>query len=1206
MDILVKHNGTNITEYVLSYEREHRICTGIGTLTIEFPRTINRTFDPWDSIDIHENGDFKVRYYVSAVTDTSPEGKVIVDCQDLSKKLVDFFIPESYIIETPSYTRTWIELFLDMADVEYEFTVDSPGNLLSNMTQLGLQPAYEQILLLLQLSGWYMYFDGNGKAIIGTLTTNLADTTNNVGKDDVLSISKVSDDKMLRNRALVLGAFDVYSMTYAAADVTVHTRWNYDRNDVRAMVVANSNIPNRGSAYSIANMLLKEFARITEVKTIELWGARNFNLGDACRATTNVWRGKGLITTFGVRMSKDGLITTIVLDERCPRLFGFFDFGDYVYVGTFGDGVWRKHLKFDHTWHNFSTGLDELRITDLHLINGSFGAVGASGQMYYAYGEDGPWNKITITGLMSSENATTSSGIVNYIGFSGIMGRAVIVDKLSNIVKFGVDTWSGLNMGDYFLNMSGWMGVTAFSGIMSSGIPATASGSRGWILHYDPLTGLPTGGLGSGVYPIHYSGNYNVRVIDIENDGFNDFVSVKVGEGFESSDTGYTLGRYGTAPLFDTYDSRAYSVEPSIIPPEERFIGIGPTVRDPQSMLFIDNGVSGERVAVTIDKSNIIRRVLFELDIDGNAFGTETSLNITGGGTTTACIHYVNSSVYRVISYTITTVGTKKIEVYSLDWNVVSNTTAGWTLVHTFLYGSLNPRPNSNVIAVQNTAYILTQAGTQTVNAGGFNVNPVFSNLYTTTINLLSGAASTVVVMEFESEKTAPADSTYEYIRGDSSNSAADKDHSYINTHFVQTGDNNVEVIGWFCYGYQTITEMKEIIITGTPNQLVLTELYSDMTPRFQSLGSQAGDNTINSATQLSRDKGMITRVGGASTLGFAFNGSTFATFTGATPPVYLQPRNVFPVYGTGGDSYIVRDGTTETWYKVSATSLSIQQVLTPPTGYSFISPFSYPTAFSNYIWWLIEDDMTSARYLVPATNTSEINLLMGYQVYGFGASLRRGTNVGGFFIKSPSNWNAAFPTIDVEYIYWGPGELPSSSYMVLQREEMEYTLIEQESYPIRIDISNSSPVLAVGSGDLSFKSNYVYPDSVEQIFVAFSSGVRQVNDYRYTLLEPTYSGILASGLGVEQLGLYVYGSGVFGQNIRSYSGGWQSIFDVPSGWGTRIETSNYGRGGQYVFVTASGFVQTFFQKDPEMYGFVSHSGMPQSRATIIRLDDRV
>lgn len=1167
--------------------------------------TYSTQIDPWDEIDIHENGDFKVRYYVSDVSHSVPDGIITLQCQDKSKQLVDYFIPTSYTIDYPSYTRYWIELFLDEAGINYNFTTSSQGNLLSNYTQLGLSPAYDQIMTLLQMSGWFMYFDGDGIAVIGDLDVDLADPAGSLGKDDILDIKRITDDKMLRNRAVVWGQYDEFSGQNTFADVRVHTRWNYDHDDLRTMVISNSNIPNVSSAYGIANQLIKEFATATIEKHIVAWGARNFNLGEALRVDSHVWRGKGLITTFGVSMDRNGLVTNIILDERCPRLFGFFNFGDYVYVSTFGDGIWRKHIQFDPTWYDFSTGLTNLNITDMHINDGIFGSVGHSGNMYIANNETGPWFEVTVTGLPSSAESNFSGVLTDSAVevFSGIMARATIVDKYTNNVKFGVDTYSGLNTGDYFLTYS-----SMFAAIISSGtVVASGTLDRGWILEYDPYTGELVGGLGSGIYPISVSGNYDIRVLDLENDGINDYVSVKQGTGFANNEFGYTLGQYNTAPLFDTYDTRAYAVDPSFVPPEERFVGSSPIVRDPQSMLFVDNGVSGERVQVTIDKSNVIHRRLFEIDIDGNATSSEISKNIAGGGTNTVCIYYVNSSVYRVITYRIFTSGTKRIEVYSLDWNVVANTTSGWTTVHTFNYGSMTPRIFSNVMSLQTTAYIVTQAGSQQVTAGGFNVNPVFSNLYTTTINLLSGSISTVVVFEFESGKTAPADSTYEYIRGDADNTAGSHDDQFIVTHLVQTGSNTCELIGWFCYGYYTITEMKEMVITGDPNGLSVTELYSDMTPRFEALGGISGDTTPNLATQLSRDKGMVVRAGGVND-GFAFNKDTFVIFTG-DPSFHLQPRRVFPMFHPSADSYVALNPSDGKYYKCSTSSLTIGDEVLPPTGYELIAPYSYSTAFGNYIWWLVEESITNTRYLAPASNISEINVLQGFEAFGFGATQRRGTTVGGFFVRSPSDWTAVSPTIDVEYIYWGPGELPAANFLVLQRDGLNYSIIEQEGYPIRIDISNNSPLLTVGSGDATFVSSYIYDSEVFQLSPAtiISSGV--VQDYRYTLLEPSISGVVTSGVALESTGLYVYGDGIYGFNTSSYSGGFTKMFDVPSGYGYRIETSNYGNNGQYIFIVASGDAgNEFFQKDPEAYlsVFDSYSGLPDSRVTMIRLDDRV
>ena len=248
MDVSVKHNGTTISSYVIQYEREHKICTSIGRLNIVLAISYPTQIDPWDTFDIYENGNFQVRYYASDVVFSVPDSTITVECQDNSKRLVDYFIPDQYTVDYPSYTRYWIEKFLDEAGINYQFNTNSQGNLLSNYTSLGLTSGYDQIMQLLQLSGWYMYFDGNGKAIIGSLSKELTSVSGTYNKNNILYIAKISDDKMLRNRAVVWGAYNILFQEYAFADLKTHTRWNYDHRDLRTMVVANSNIPNKSSA----------------------------------------------------------------------------------------------------------------------------------------------------------------------------------------------------------------------------------------------------------------------------------------------------------------------------------------------------------------------------------------------------------------------------------------------------------------------------------------------------------------------------------------------------------------------------------------------------------------------------------------------------------------------------------------------------------------------------------------------------------------------------------------------------------------------------------------------------------------------------------------------------------------------------------------------------------------------------------------------
>src|SRR3990172_760083 len=138
MDVVVKHNGANISSHVISYEREHKICTGIGMLEMVVDYEYGGTFDPWDTITLFENGDKTGLYYVSSASEGQPNATIEITAQDNSKRLSDYFISDSYFIDYPSYTRFWIEYFLEEVGIGYRFLVSDQGNLLSNNTSLGL------------------------------------------------------------------------------------------------------------------------------------------------------------------------------------------------------------------------------------------------------------------------------------------------------------------------------------------------------------------------------------------------------------------------------------------------------------------------------------------------------------------------------------------------------------------------------------------------------------------------------------------------------------------------------------------------------------------------------------------------------------------------------------------------------------------------------------------------------------------------------------------------------------------------------------------------------------------------------------------------------------------------------------------------------------------------------------------------------------
>ncbi len=1213
MNVAVKHNGTTITGFVVRYEREHRICTGIGTLDIVLDGTIPRTFDPWDTIDIYENGDFKVRYYVSEIRSSVPEGTITLECQDKSKQLVDYFIPDSYTIDYPSHTRYWIEKFLDEAGISYQFESASQGPLLSNYTALGLAPAYDQIMMLMQLSGWYFYFDGNGVAIIGPLSTDFGSVDGTLGKDDILNIARVTDDKMLRNRAVVWGAYDPIQNQYAFADVSTHTPYNYDRRDLRAMVISNQNIPNKSSATGIANVLLKEFAKATIEKHLTAWGARNFDLGDSVRVNSHVWRGVGLVTTFGVSMGREGLVTNVILDERCPRLLGFFNFGDYVYVGTFGDGVWRKHIRFDPSWYNFSTGLTDLNITDLHINNGIFGAIGHSGGMFYNSANDGSWNFVTITGLESSQEDTVASGeLITYVGFSGIMGRATIIDREINTVKFGVDTWSGLNYGDYFLNYSG---MVATSGVASSGV-SISGGHRGWIVEYDPFTGVPVGGLGSGIYPISVSGNYNVLVVDLENDGLNDYVSVRtVGGGLPSTDGLYNFGHHYTQPYARTSDPNAYSIQgidytyQTVNP----LASAGGTtgIRSESALIAIDNQISDYRKTITIDKffGRATKTTFTKVfNVGANSWDiNSTTLDSPNLGTfTTANVRILGiypdwlADLFTVF-YIEENILTASVYKYVI-WNAAANT---WSAATTI--GTQNILTSPSIRSTQFDSVVIGDViydGRMQVRApnktAGLFKSPCYLDFYLFKIPMSTRVLFQDYMLNIE---TADDDNDSNYGYFPASSHLNDEGGGVLTGLTRQSfglfqNDNHVQLLGWTeQYEIGTPNRSQELLFAGDENGIQINPIWDDPNYRF-------GAGARNDGCQLTKNTGFIGRSGSGGDDSFAFNGTNFSHITGSTP-FYFTVSNIYPIYSDQQDLYIAKNGST--FYKCSSALGGATEVITPPSGRTINKPFSNATGpFGSKIWWRgARSFPLTGSVLIPYDFTS-FYTSEEIQPASFPSSTEKGINFGNFFISEPTNYTDAAPQVDIRYIDLGEPDWEAGRYLVLQREGSDFHIVQEAAKPIRIDISNNSPVLSVQDYENTFVSNFVYGQEVVQIIpISGLQATREVRDYRYTLLETTTSGtIVASGSPITKQAIYVNQSGVFTADLDTYSGGFASMGAAPSG--ERIEISNYTYPGQFIFITTSGLNPMFFQRDPGALVFDTYSGLPDSRATIIRLDDRI
>ena len=403
MNLEIRINGVDKHEHTISYSRNQNICSSIGTLDVVFDPDLDLflTLEPYDEITIFENGIKKGTYYIIEFTRAANTGEYTVQCQDKSKRLQDFWLTTTYSTKNHITARYWISKFLDDAGIDYEFDLedgDSVGGLINNDMTFGPCSAYDVVIQMLQMSSWYMYFNADGQAIIGELFKSTDSTDLYADDYNIVSLRTNKNDKMLRNRVVVWGKSDPYNRGWVYADVSKSTAWDYDENDKRAVVISNSYIENATAAYSLASKAIKEFTKLTYEKELVLSDAYDVVIGNVVEVNSKYYQGVGIATSVGSIMNKDvGIETTITLDQRCPRIYAYYSFGNPVYIGTKSHGVWKKPLQY-HVWSDYNTGLPagDRHIVDLAASAGTLVCVTANGNAYMRTPLTTGWSKINI------------------------------------------------------------------------------------------------------------------------------------------------------------------------------------------------------------------------------------------------------------------------------------------------------------------------------------------------------------------------------------------------------------------------------------------------------------------------------------------------------------------------------------------------------------------------------------------------------------------------------------------------------------------------------------------------------------------------------------------------------------------------------------------------------------------------------------------
>jgi len=383
---MIKHNGVEISDYTINITATQSLCSGIASATFTLAANYSSPISVWDVFEI----DNMPSFYVSSVSRELPEYTIKVVCQDATKRLTDYYVSENYQVVEGQTNYYWLDKILSETGIQYNITDDYYVSYLNPETQVGMSSAMDIVTSLIQQGGCFFYVDTNN--VLQIKKVNKGNPIRSFSDSEILSINTTKDDKMLRNRVIVRGKGNPVSGVWVQAEKKVTTPYNYDESDIRTSVMYNSGIGEQGLANSLAKRLSDELKKITFVTTIEVPGTYNISIGNTIFLNSNFRSGECLVTTKEVSYASTGIITTFILDERCARILGIYGDDGYVYIGTIDAGIWRKPLKTNHTWENFSEGLEASYVRYLDIAYGVFTTVLGNGRAFYRNIGTNSWN----------------------------------------------------------------------------------------------------------------------------------------------------------------------------------------------------------------------------------------------------------------------------------------------------------------------------------------------------------------------------------------------------------------------------------------------------------------------------------------------------------------------------------------------------------------------------------------------------------------------------------------------------------------------------------------------------------------------------------------------------------------------------------------------------------------------------------------------
>lgn len=332
MNHAVTIGGIDCASRVVSIHREQSLCSSVHTATVNLDPTWGQAFSPYDEVVIHEDGTKVFTGYAIPVEKQRLPILGMVEAQDPSKRVQDTWLETEFSSAGSTPTQVLSALF-DMAGVSYSLN-DTLDEILPDQDWQYVS-VWDIIEEVLTMAGWQIYADPDGVLQVGELRmSGTPDHTFQAGVN-LIDATRQQNDTFYRNAVGVYGSGISVKLEQVAPILGGMER---------AGAFANPHIRTEALANDIAQRALQEFNRLLDVKTCEILGDPTVVIGNTARVIesfTNLHHDC-MVTTVRSTMDQNGYLMDVVLDERCPVIWGHDSRPRILYSAPNGHGVYRS------------------------------------------------------------------------------------------------------------------------------------------------------------------------------------------------------------------------------------------------------------------------------------------------------------------------------------------------------------------------------------------------------------------------------------------------------------------------------------------------------------------------------------------------------------------------------------------------------------------------------------------------------------------------------------------------------------------------------------------------------------------------------------------------------------------------------------------------------------------------------------------------